>query len=90
MKRRSEQTLETLKSTSNDDKERISNINNFKFERCDNKLGNMNNLLCIYETEKKNMILKEFIIRTLYLAAIEKYLKEYVEHIRYYIVANRN
>ena len=54
MKRRSEQTLETLKSTSNDDKERISNINNFKFERCDNKLGNMNNLLCIYETEKKH------------------------------------
>ena len=54
MKRRSEQTLETLKSTSNDDKERKSNINNFKFERCDNKLGNMNNLLCIYETEKKH------------------------------------
>ena len=72
--------METLKSISNDDKERKSNINNFKFERCDNKLGNMNNLLCIYETEK-NMILKEFIIRTLYLAAIEKYLKEHVEHI---------
>ena len=54
MKRRSEQTLETLKSTSNDDKEKKSNINNFKFERCDNKLGNMNNLLCIYETEKKH------------------------------------
>ena len=85
MKRRSEQTLETLKSTSNDDKERKSNINNFKFERCDNKLGNMNNLLCIYETEK-NMILKEFIDCTLYLAAIEKYLKEYVEHIRCIIV----
>ena len=48
MKRRSEQTLETLKSTSNDDKEKKFNINYFKVERCENKLRNMSNLLYIY------------------------------------------
>ena len=87
IKRCSEQTLETLKSTSNDDKEKKANITYFKVEQCENKLSNMCNLLCIYEKEKKN---RNFIDYTLYLVAIEKYLKDHVEYIRYIIVTNGN
>ena len=54
MKLYSEQTLEMLKSTSNDNKEKKANINYFKFERCKNKLRNMRNLLYIYEKEKND------------------------------------